>query len=83
MANNSVDMSMGQPYAKEALSRQQTVAYLAPKDLQGGSHGFDLWLLCPAWRERTDIVHIKRINTFSEQRQSWINNSNQERKLYR
>ncbi len=81
MANNSVDMSMGQPYAKEALLRQQTVAYFAPKDLQGGS--FDLWLLCPPWREQTDIVHLKRINTFLEQRKSWINNSNLERKLYR
>ncbi len=81
MVNASVDM--GQPYSKGALLRQQTVAYVAPKDPQGGNKGFDLWLLCPPWRERTDLVHMNRINTYSQQRHAWINKSNRERNLYR
>ncbi len=81
MVNACLDM--GQPYSKGALWRQQTFAYVAPKDPQGGNKGFDLWLLFPPWRERTDLVHIKKSNTFSQQRQTWINKFDMKRKLYR
>ncbi len=70
------------PYNTEAeLMRQQTIAYMSPRK----SHvkGFTLWLLCPQIRKTPGYIPIKKIDTFSHKRNEWLNNSKQERKLYR
>ncbi len=68
---------------KKALTRQQTIALLEPRQSSyEGAAGIDLWLLCPPLPFQAKVL-LKKIDTFALKRKSYVNGSYQERKPYR